>query len=279
MNAVNQCIQMIPLYSGSSGNSVFIQFDGIRILVDAGCTTKSIATALEKVGQNAADIDAVLITHDHSDHIKGLDVFVRKYGPRIYATKGSWRQIRYCEKKPHDLLLDYVIEAGEPFFVKDVKVLPFSTPHDADGSVGFRFFYKDSSISVATDLGHFSEEVKNAVVGSEAILIEANYDRDMLWNGAYPWPLKKRVDGDNGHLCNLDCADAVCFLYRNGTKNFVLGHLSQENNTPMTAEKAIVRAMENIEAIRGESYTLQVANRYYPSEPVVLRVSDDGEIQ
>lgn len=116
------------------------------------------------------------------------------------------------------------------------------------------------------------------MIGSEAILIEANYDRDMLWNGSYPWPLKKRVDGDNGHLCNLDCADAVCFLYRNGTKNFVLGHLSQENNTPMTAEKEIVRAMENIEAVRGESYTLQVANRYYPSEPVVLRVSDDGEI-
>ncbi len=276
---MNQCIQMIPLYSGSSGNSVFIQFDDVRILVDAGCTTKSLAAALEKVGQNAAEIDAVLITHDHSDHIKGLDVFVRKYGCRIYATKGTWRQIRYCEKKPHDPSLDYVIEEGEPFTVKGVKVLPFPTPHDADGSVGYRFFYKDRSISVATDLGYFSEDVKNAVVGSEAILIEANYDRDMLWNGSYPWPLKKRVDGDNGHLCNLDCADAVCFLYRNGTKNFVLGHLSQENNTPMTAEKEIVRAMENIEAIRGESYYLSVANRYYPSEPIVLRVSEDGEIR
>lgn len=266
---------MIPLYSGSSGNSIFVQFEGTRILVDVGCTTKSIVTALEQVGQSPQNLDAILITHDHSDHIKGLDVFVRKYGIHIYATERTWYGIRRSEKKPHASALDHIIDAGEPFYAGKVKILPFSTPHDADGSVGFRFFYKDRSMSVATDLGYFSEEVKNAVVGSEAILIEANYDRDMLWNGPYPWPLKKRVDGENGHLCNIDCADAVCYLYRNGTRHFVLGHLSQENNSPMTAEKEIIRAMDTQSAVLGESYFLSVARRYCPSEAVILTPYSD----
>jgi len=261
---------MIPLYSGSSGNSVFVQFEDTRILVDVGCTTKSIVKALEQVGQRPSDIDAILITHDHSDHIKGLDVFVRKYGVPIYAAERTWRGIRRSESKPHAPELDHVIEPGEPFHVHDVKIFPFSTPHDADGSCGFRFYYKDRSLSVATDLGHFSDEVREAVVGSEAILIESNYDRDMLWNGPYPWPLKKRVDGESGHLCNIDCASAVCYLYQNGTKYFILGHLSQENNTPMTAEKEVIRAMESQSAILGETYSLTVANRYCPSDAIIL---------
>ena len=275
---VNHCIQMIPLYSGSSGNAAFVQFEGTRFLVDVGCTAKSIVSALEQVGQNPFSIDAILITHDHSDHIKGLDVFVRKYGIHIYATEHTWRGIHAWQTKPHPEELDHVILPGVTFSVSHVDILPFSTPHDAAGSVGFRFFCDGRSISVATDLGHFSEEVKNAVVGSEAIMIEANYDRDMLWNGSYPWPLKKRVDGEWGHLCNLDCADAVIYLYQNGTKHFVLAHLSQENNSPMTAEKEIVRAMEGQSAIRGEHYFLTVANRYCPSEAVVLRMVSEETV-
>jgi len=271
---VNNYIQMIPLYSGSSGNAIFLQFENTRILVDVGCTTKSIVTALEQVGQNPAELDAILITHDHSDHMKGLDVFVRKFGIPIYTTKHTWRGIHAAEKKPHPCELDYIITPGEPFFVGSVEINPFATPHDAEGSVGFRFYYKERSMAVATDLGHFSDDVREAVMGSEVVLIEANYDHDMLWNGEYPWYLKKRVDGDFGHLCNSACAEAVCFLYRNGTKHFVLGHLSKENNSPMTAEKEIVRAMDSQSAIRGEHYHLSVANRYYPTEPVILYAYD-----
>jgi phosphoribosyl 1,2-cyclic phosphodiesterase len=261
---------MIPLYSGSSGNSVFVQFEDTRILVDVGCTTKSIVTALEQVGQNPETIDAVLITHDHSDHMKGLDVFVRKYDVPVYATHLTWRGLRAAQKKPHAEELDHTITSGESFYIGDVEVVPFSTPHDAKGSCGFRFFYKERSMAVATDLGYFSDEVKEAIVGSEVVLIEANYDRDMLWNGEYPWYLKKRIDGEAGHLCNIDCAEAVCYLYHNGTKHFVLGHLSKENNMPMIAEKEVVRAMDSQSAIRGETYFLSVANRYYPTEPVIL---------
>ena len=263
-------IQMIPLYSGSSGNSIFVQFESIRILVDVGCSTKSIVSALEQVGQNPSAIDAILITHDHSDHMKGLDVFVRKFGIPIYATAHTWRGIHGAEKKPHTEALDHKIVSGESFFVGQVEIIPFSTPHDAEGSCGFRFFYQGRSMAVATDLGHFSNEVRDAVVGSEVVLIEANYDHDMLWNGEYPWYLKKRIDSEMGHLCNSDCAQAVCYLYHNGTKHFVLGHLSKENNMPMIAEKEILRVMDNESAVRGENYFLSVANRYYPTEPVIL---------
>ena len=272
---MNKYIQMIPLYSGSSGNSVFIQFESTRILVDVGCTTKSIVTALEQVGQNPEHIDAVLVTHDHSDHMKGLDVFVRKYNVPVYATQFTWRGLHAAQKKPHAEELDHIITSGESFFIGAVEVVPFSTPHDAKGSCGFRFFYKGRSMAVATDLGYFSDEVKEAIVGSEVVLIEANYDKDMLWNGEYPWYLKKRIDGQSGHLCNIDCAEAVCYLYQNGTKHFVLGHLSKENNMPMIAEKEVVKAMDNESAIRGESYFLSVANRYYPTEPVVLYTCQD----
>lgn len=272
-------IQMIPLYSGSSGNSIFVQFEGVRILVDVGCTTKSIVTALEQVGQNPSAIDAVLITHDHSDHMKGLDVFVRKFGIPTYATELTWRGIHSSEKKPHAAELDHIIYSGESFFIGKVEVIPFATPHDAEGSCGFRFFYQGRSMAVATDLGYFSDDVREAIVGSEVVLIEANYDHDMLWNGEYPWYLKKRIDGEHGHLCNSDCAEAVCYLYHNGTKHFVLGHLSKENNMPMIAEKEILRVMDKEEAVRGENYFLSVANRYYPTEPVVLYAisKDEGE--
>ena len=263
-------IQMVPLYSGSSGNAVFLQFDGTRVLVDVGCSTKSIVSALEQIGQNPSAIDAVFITHDHSDHMKGLDVFVRKFGIPIYATENTWRGIYAAQKKPHPVELDHVIIPGEPFKIGHVRVLPFSTPHDAAGSVGFRYTYKDHSIAIATDMGHFSDPVREALIGCEAILIEANYDHDMLWNGPYPWPLKKRVDGQDGHLCNTDCAKAVCCLFLSGTKHFVLGHLSQENNSPSTAEKEIVSALNALSAVRGEQYFLSVANRYYPSDPVIL---------
>lgn len=274
---MNNYIQMIPLYSGSSGNSIFAQFEGVRILVDVGCSTKSIVSALEQVGQNPSAIDAILITHDHSDHMKGLDVFVRKYGIPIYATKQTWRGIHAAEKKPHPAELDNIINAGESFYVGDVEVVPFSTPHDAQGSCGFRFFYHGRSMAVATDLGHFSDDVRAAIAGSEVVLIEANYDHDMLWNGEYPWYLKKRIDGEMGHLCNSDCAQAVCYLYHNGTKHFVLGHLSKENNMPMIAEKEILRVMDSESAVRGENYFLSVANRYYPTEPVILYAISNEE--
>lgn len=274
---MNNSIQMIPLYSGSSGNSIFVQFGSTRVLVDVGCSTKSVISALEQVGQNPAHLNAIFITHDHSDHIRGLDVFVRKFNIPVYATQSTWRGIHSAEKKPHAPELDHVVEPGQTFSIGRLEILPFATPHDAKGSVGYRFASSRASMAIATDLGYFSDEVRSALTGCDAILLESNYDYEMLWTGPYPWMLKKRVDGKAGHLCNRDCAEAVKYLYNSGTRHFILGHLSQENNTPSTAHREISAAFELMDLKPDEHYHLYVANRYTPSTPVVLCVAESED--
>lgn len=275
------CVKITPLYSGSSGNSIFIQFGKTRLLVDIGRSAKQIVEALEGIGEHPEWIDAILITHDHVDHLSGLDVFVRKYGIHTYATRETWRGIRLNQKKPHSESLDHVIEPLERFSIGGIEVLPFPTPHDAKGSVGYRFLGLGKTISVATDLGHFSDEVRSGLAGSEVVLIEANYNYDMLINGSYPWPLKKRVNGSHGHLCNSDCADAIRCLFESGTRHFILGHLSQENNSPSVARNEIESRLKEYSLLSGEHFSLTVANRYCPTNPIVLMVAENeatGEV-
>lgn len=277
----SECVKIIPLYSGSSGNSIFIQFGKTRLLVDVGRSTKQIVEALEGIGEQPDWMDAILITHDHIDHLSGLDVFVRKYGIHTYATQGTWRGIRYNQKKPHSEVLDHIIEPLQSFFIGDIEVLPFPTPHDAEGSVGYRFRGLGKTISVVTDLGHFSDEVRSALSGSEVVLIEANYNHEMLINGSYPWPLKKRVSGTHGHLCNSDCAEAIRLLFDSGTRHFILGHLSQENNSPSVARREIETYLSEHSLTAGEHFSLTIANRYCPTNPIVLMVAENeatGEI-
>ena len=264
------CVQMVPLYSGSSGNSIFLQFGRRRFLVDVGCSCKRISEALHSIGQNPADLDGVFITHHHTDHVQGLDVFTRKYGIPIYATEGSWRGIRFFEKKPHDAALDRVVFPGEAVRMNEVRVDSFPTPHDAEGSVGYRFSTEDYSMAVLTDLGYVSEEILACIKGCDAVLIEANYNHEMLWNGPYPWHLKKRVDGRTGHLCNSDCGAVIRDLIAHGTKQFVLGHLSQENNSPRTAMREIEEYLQSYGLLREMDYQMEVASRYQPSAAVLL---------
>ncbi len=263
-------IKVIPLYSGSSGNAVFVKMNEIRLLVDAGVSAKALTEGLTQVGESPENLDAILITHDHSDHIRGLDVFIRKYGIPTYATSAVWQGIRRAEKKAHVPELDHVIQGDQLFQIDDLRIFPFSTPHDARGSVGYRFFYADYSVAVATDLGHYSDNVAKALAGSDIVYIEANYDKDMLWNGPYPWHLKKRVDGERGHLCNLDCAAAIYHLYQQGTRQFILGHLSQENNSPRVAEQTVKSAMAAMGLEMGKDFHLAVANRFYPTSAVSI---------
>lgn len=262
--------RIIPLFSGSSGNAVFISFAGTKILIDAGRSCKQIIDALGQVGESAERLDAIFITHDHSDHLSGLDVLVRKYNHHTYATAMTWRGIRNAQKKPHAEELDHVIEPWKKLKVGCVDVTPFPTPHDAKGSVGYRFESKGRSFALVTDIGHFSEDVKRAVTGTEAVLIEANYNKDMLFSGPYPWILKKRVDSDYGHLCNADCAKAVAYLLENGTQHIILGHLSQENNSPSVARREVMDYLLEKGFLNAPPFSLTLANRHYPSPPIVL---------
>ena len=260
-------LSITPLFSGSSGNAILIRNDRQNILVDAGQNCKKIVEALAMVGLTPEALSAILITHNHSDHISGLDVFTRKYQIPIYATPLTWRGIHANERKPHSPELDHVITTGDAFTIEDIEVLPFDTPHDAQGSCGYRFSSAERSVAVATDIGFMTPIVFESLRGCEMILLEANYDKDMLWNGEYPYYLKKRIDGDHGHLCNDDCARTVVELYRTGTRHFILGHLSKENNLPQVAERTVLQAMAAESLQRDRDFILQVANRYTPTLP------------
>ncbi len=263
-------IEITPLFSGSSGNAILVSTSGTMVLVDAGMNCKKVVEALHIVHVEPSELSAVLITHDHSDHIGALDVFTRKFGIPVYATAQTWEGIHAVERKPHNAELDHEIETGVRITLGQFEVLAFDTPHDTTGSCGYRFFTSSCSASIATDMGYMTDDIFQTIKGSDGILLEANYDKDMLWNGEYPYPLKKRIDGQFGHLCNDDCAHAVAELCKNGTRHFILGHLSKENNMPQVAERTVLRTMQEENLVRDRDYTLRIANRYTPTAPLLL---------
>ena len=250
-----------PLYSGSSGNALFLQAGKTRLLIDAGKTGSCISAALEKIGVAPETLSGVLITHEHSDHILGAGVMARKYHLPIFATGETWRAMDgKIGKVPGELIR--TVQSGKGFWLGDIGVEPFSIPHDAADPVGYRLWGGNLSVSTATDLGVFTEKVFERIAGSTLVLLESNHDPDMLRaNPRYTAALKARILGDHGHLSNEACADALLRLIIAGTSNVILGHLSGENNTPTLARKVSRGALER-EGIRdGEDVRLQVALR------------------
>lgn len=269
-NPNSQTITITPLFSGSSGNAILVSSADTLILVDAGMNCKKIVEALNIVRINPFDLSAILITHDHSDHISGLDVFTRKFSIPIYATKDTWSGIHAAERKPHLPSLDNEVIPEEEFTIGNLGIVAFPTPHDTSGSCGYCFSSGSHKAAIATDIGYMTDTIFEHLRGCEGILLEANYDKDMLWNGEYPYYLKKRIDGNYGHLCNDDCASTVAALCKAGTRHFILGHLSKENNLPQVAERTVVRALQDEDLVRDRDFTLRIANRYVPTEPLIL---------
>ena len=264
-------MELVPLFSGSSGNSTLIRAGGKNILIDAGRNCKWLCSALCEVGTSPQDIDAIFITHSHSDHVSALDVFIRKYPTTLYATGETFRDMRWRFKKPHVETPDIVIVPGalqEVF--PGVVVEAVATPHDAPGSVCYRICSEGKKCMVMTDCGYYTDEMRELSTGVDAILIEANYDSRMLVYGDYPEDLKIRIAGDGGHLSNDDCAKAVKFLLDNGTRKFILGHLSENNNTPSKAESAVVSYLESFGHERGADYQLVIASRYDPTGAIIV---------
>lgn len=255
-----------PLFSSSKGNSVFIGNSHRGILIDCGVSFKRLDAAMKRNGLEMSAVKAVFITHDHSDHIKGLPVLTKKYSLDVYSQGGTLRKLireNYISQNSQALEIDISTE------LFDMKVTAFDTPHDSEQSCGYRVDFEDgSSCAVCTDLGCVTESVKKAINGAGTVLLEANYDDDMMMFGPYPKYLKQRIFSERGHLSNYASAEQALKLLENGTRNIILGHLSQENNTPELAEKTVCDRLDGF--VRNRDYTLQVAKPETTGEMAVI---------
>ena len=221
--------------SGSSGNCLLLSSGSTHILIDAGISKRRIEGSLAQSGLSMREIGGVLITHEHSDHISGLKMLLKYYALPVYAPRTVANRLRGCLPEAEPYLR--VIPVNESFAIGDLTVTAFHTPHDTDESVGYRV-QSGGVFALATDMGHVTEEVLNALSGADAVLIESNHDEEMLRYGPYPVYLKRRILSDSGHLSNACCAELARALALGGTKQIILGHLSRENNSPALAMQA-----------------------------------------
>lgn len=255
--------QFRSLFSGSSGNCSLAQTNTTKILIDAGESAKKIANSLESMQIDPRCINAILITHEHSDHVKGLGTLSRKYNIPVYANKETWEAMdSQREKMNEDNIKLFTFEK---FNIGDIEIKPFSIPHDAANPCGFNLFHENKKMSIATDVGHINKDVISHLANSSFLLIEANYEPEILKYSPYPYLLKERIKGPNGHLSNIDAGKTISYLSNYGLKNVMLGHLSNENNFPELAYKTVVENLiEN--NVNENNLRLSVANRYTPSE-------------
>lgn len=252
--------RIFPICSSSSGNATFIGTRGHGILVDAGCSFRALKNSLELIDTAMNQIEALFITHEHIDHIKGLLQFTKQTKIPVFASPGTIAQLRTSVKDviPEEVRLYDIIH--EPYESADFTVRAFHTPHDTPESVGYRIEHAGKRIAVCTDLGKITSEVEDSLLGCDAVLLESNYDPAMLAkNLGYPADLKRRIAGDKGHLSNNAAAEFAGKLIESGTTHLVLGHLSRENNTPSTAERCVEEYLRTRGLRRESDYTLDVA--------------------
>ncbi len=229
-------MQVCTLASSSRGNALVVSCGDIHILLDAGISALQIRKGLASLGLTPEKLSAILITHCHSDHVKGLTTLLKKHAIPLYATSQTEIQLRQRVILPVGVF--QAILPGQKFQVGDVEIFPFATPHDAQGSVGYRITHRGDSMALATDLGHLTPQVLEGVCGVNLLIAEANHDEDWVRCSPYPYDTQQRILGDWGHLSNETGMELVVRSLRAGTGAVILAHLSPENNTPAHALEA-----------------------------------------
>jgi phosphoribosyl 1,2-cyclic phosphodiesterase len=261
-------LNFCSLYSGSSGNSLFVQSDNTKILVDCGVSSKKIEEALNSIEVDASSIDAVILTHEHIDHVKGLARFSSKFDVPVFATHETLANMEKVTSKISDKnLISFKID--EKFSIGDLEILPFSIPHDAANPCGFNIFNDNKKISIATDIGHMNSAILKKLEGSSFLLLESNYDAEVLKCCSYPFNLKSRISGPTGHLSNEIAGKTISYLFKNGLKTAMLGHLSKESNFPELAYSTTVNEILS-NGINENSVSVSVASRDLPGKIITV---------
>lgn len=254
-------VEFATIASGSSGNSVYIGTEKTKILIDAGISGKKVQDGLKKIDLHGGDIDAIFVTHEHIDHVSGIGVLSRRFNIPVYATEGTWNsmpnsigEISLKNKK--------VVYSEESCIINDLCIHPFDIPHDAAQPVGYSVFAGKYKLAVATDIGHVTDDILDNITDCNILLLESNHDVEMLKSGSYPYPLKRRILGDKGHLSNENAGKLIVKIMNDKLSNVILGHLSLENNTPDVAYETVKSVLEEEGIEVGNFLNLYMASRY-----------------
>lgn len=253
-------MKLFSLRSGSRGNAALVYADNTKILVDCGISGKAAEAALSEVGVRPDELSGIVVTHEHTDHISGIGVMMRRYNLPVWANRETWAAMSTQIGKTDENFVR-VFDNNESFEVGSIGVLPFSIPHDAACPVGYSFVKGGEKVSVATDIGELKKELFTALRGSNSVLLEANHDINMLEIGRYPLSLKRRISGKLGHLSNDDAGKAAEFLVKLGTEKILLGHLSEENNYPELAMQTVMCVLKDAGIKIGTDVLMGVAER------------------
>ncbi|MBC8569381.1 MBL fold metallo-hydrolase [Zongyangia hominis] len=260
--------RICPLFSGSSGNCTYLANGEDSILIDAGVSCRSIVGALKEIDAPVERIQAILVTHEHSDHVKGLKVLLKRYPIPVYGSRETLAYIAQNDLVPPQADLRVLEEKTE---IARMEITPFDTSHDAAHSLGFRIHMADDRlVGFATDTGCITQDVDRGLSGCDVVVLESNYDKGMLQCGRYPYYLKRRITSNRGHLSNEDCAKQIARLVKEKATRFILAHLSQENNLPDIAYQSSLSQLL-LEQMRPEvDFTLDVASRQQVSRMVTF---------
>jgi phosphoribosyl 1,2-cyclic phosphodiesterase len=254
-------VRFTVLSSGSTGNGMVVQSGEVKLLIDVGFSAKKMEALMQERDVAASELDAILVTHEHSDHIKGLGALARKYDLPIYANEKTWEELdrqigQIAESNKR------VMETGTMQDFGTLKVESFGISHDAAEPVGYCFYEGEQKLSLATDLGYMSSKVKEKITDSDALILETNHDIEMLRMGNYPWNIKRRILGDSGHLSNDAAGEALGDVLTGKTKSVYMAHLSRDHNMLDLARLTLNNLLED-RGISLESSKLQLKDTYY----------------
>ena len=257
--------------SSSAGNSFLIQSQSTRILADIGISAKKTEESLAACGLSCVELDGIVLTHEHIDHVRGIGTLLAKkpYRGPVFTTRGTCESV--AQKYPQTEGKQFeIVRSGDRFFVGDIEVNVFRISHDAAEPVGYNVFSGEKKITLATDIGHVTDTIRESIEDSDVLLLEANHDVEMLKKGGYPWSLKQRILGENGHLSNHTAGRLLAEVMTGKMKYVFLGHLSEENNNPHLAYETVEEILRNNRIEVGTHVKMDMASRFQNGVKVEL---------